>query len=62
MIEELANLFDDFPDAANRTQCFTHILNLVAKQFDVSKAQANKVLDDAVKELTALAVNLDIEE
>jgi len=66
MIEELADLLDDFPGEANRTRCFTHILNLVAKsiikQFDVPKAHADDVLDDAAKELAALAVDLDIEE
>jgi hypothetical protein len=66
MIEELADLLDDFPGEANRTRCFTHIINLVAKniikQFDVPKAKANEVLDDAAKELAALAVDLDIEE
>ena len=29
MIEELANLLDDFPGPANQTRCFTHVLNLV---------------------------------
>jgi hypothetical protein len=66
MIEELADLLDDFPGEANRTRCFMHILNLVAKsiikQFDVPKARANEVLDDVAKELAALAVDLDIEE
>ena len=66
MIEELANLLDNFPEEPNRTRCFTHILNLVAKsiikQFDVPKAHADEVLDDVAKELAALAVDLDIEE
>jgi hypothetical protein len=66
MITELADLLDDFPGEANRTRCFAHILNLVAKsiikQFDVPKAQADEVLDDAAKELAALAVDLDLEE
>lgn len=66
MVEELADLLDDFPGAANRTRCFTHILNLVAKsiikQFDVPKTRANEVLNDAAKELAALAVDLDVEE
>jgi hypothetical protein len=66
MIEELADLLDDFPGESNRTRCFTHILNLVAKsiikQFDVPKAQANEVLNDAAKELATLAADLDIEE
>jgi hypothetical protein len=66
MINELADLLDDFPGETNRTRCFAHILNLVAKsiirQFDVPKACADEVLDDAAKELAALAVDLDIEE
>jgi hypothetical protein len=66
MINELADLVDDFPGETNRTRCFTHILNLVAKsiirQFDVPKACADEALDDAAKELAALAVDLDIEE
>jgi hypothetical protein len=66
MIDELADLLEAFPGAANRTRCFTHILNLVAKsiikQFDVPKAQGDEVLDDVAKELAALAVDLDTEE
>jgi hypothetical protein len=31
MIEELANVLDEFPGPANQTQCFLHILNLVVK-------------------------------
>ena len=66
MVEELADLIKDFPGEANRTRCFTHILNLVMKSiikpFDVPKAQANEALDDAAKELAALAADLDIEE
>jgi hypothetical protein len=66
MIEELADLLDDFPGETNRTRCFTHVINLVAKsiikQFDVPKTQAGDVLDGAAKELAALNVGLDIEE
>ncbi len=66
MVEELADLLNNFPGVANRTWCFTHILNLVAKsiikQFDVLKTQANEVLNDTAKELAALAVDLDIED
>ena len=66
MIAELADLLDNFPGEANQTKCFTHILNLVARsiirQFDIAKAQANEMLDDATKELAALAVDLDIKE
>lgn len=66
MIAELSDLLDDFPGETNRTRCFTHILNLVAKsiikQFDVPKARAGEVLDDAANELAALAVDLDLED
>jgi hypothetical protein len=66
MIAELEDLLHDFPGAANRTRCFTHLLNLVAKsiikQFDVPKAQADEALDDVARELAGLAVDLDIEE
>ena len=45
MIEELANLLDNFPGAANQMHCFTHILNLVVKsiltQFELLKDKAN---------------------
>jgi hypothetical protein len=66
MIAELSDLLDNFPGETNRTRCFTHILNLVAKsiikQFDVPKARADEVLDDAANSLAALAVDLDLEE
>jgi hypothetical protein len=66
MIEELADLLDSFPGAANQTRCFTHVLNLVAKsiikQFDVPKSQAGQALDEAAEALATLAVDLDLEE
>ena len=66
MVDELADLLEDFPGESNKTRCFTHIINLVAKSiikpFDVPKTQANEVLDDAAKEMAALAIDLDIEE
>lgn len=52
MIESLANLLPDFPRAANHMQCFTHILNLVAKcimrQFDSPKSKQRGGQDDDV--------------
>lgn len=52
MIESLATLLPDFPGAANRTRCFTHILNLVAKcimkQFDTPKSKRMGFEDDDV--------------
>ena len=66
MIEELADLLNSFPGAANQARCLTHILNLVAKsiikQFDVPKAQADRTLDEAAEALATLAVDLDMEE
>lgn len=43
MIDHLATLLTEFPGSANRTRCFAHILNLVAKcimrQFDGPKSK-----------------------
>jgi hypothetical protein len=66
MIDELEVLLDDFPGAANRTRCFTHILNLVAKsvmkQFDLPKARAGEALDAATQALANLACDIESEE
>lgn len=66
MIEELADLVESFPGAANRTRCFTHILNLVAKtmirQFDIPKGKAEAALSAAEQELRDLAEGIDLEE
>ena len=43
MIDHLAMMLDEYPGPTNRTRCFTHILNLVAKcimkQFDTPKTK-----------------------
>jgi hypothetical protein len=66
MIDKLAELLDDFPGAANRTRCFSHILNLVAKsvmkQFDLPKARADEALDAATQALVNLAGDIESEE
>lgn len=66
MIEELADLLQDFPGEANRTRCFMHIVNLVAKtliqQFDIPKAKADDMINKAERELCDLAKDIDIEE
>jgi hypothetical protein len=66
MIKEIANLLDDFPGPANQTRCFAHVLNLVVKsiikQFDLPKSKGDASLDDAAKELLALAGNIELEE
>jgi len=63
MIEELANLLDDFPGPANQTRCFTHVLNLVVKsiirQFDAPKSKKDRNLTN---ELLTFADNLDFED
>jgi hypothetical protein len=74
MVEELANLLDDFPGPANQTWCFLHILNLVVKsiiqQFDLPKSKKtsdnkdedNPTLDAAMAELLKLVRDIDLGE
>src|SRR5260221_1281624 len=66
MIEELANLLDDFPGPANQTRCFTHVLNLVVKsiiwQFDSPKSKNDKHLDEVTNEVLSFAGNIELEE
>src|ERR1700685_4659894 len=66
MVDELSTLLHDFPGEANHTQCFLHIVNLVAKrlpkQFDIPRKDADLVLDEAEQQLLKLAVGIDIEE
>jgi len=66
MIRQLAELVDEFKGEESQTCCFTHILNLIAKiiirQFNVPKAQADKVFDDATMALMELADNINVEE
>jgi hypothetical protein len=66
MIDALAEQVVTFLGAANRTCCFTHILNLVVKvvlrQFDIPKSKADKVLNAALQALVDLAGDIEIEE
>ena len=66
MIEELANLLDDFPGPANQIRCFTHVLNLVVKsiirQFDSPKSKNDKNINEATNELLSLAGNIEFDE
>src|SRR6202030_1804579 len=54
MISHLATILEEFPGSANRTRCFAHILNLVAKcimrQFDAPKTRKKPVKDNIVAE------------
>ena len=64
MITELAKILPKFSEVGH-TQCFLHIVNLVAKsiirQFDVPKKQDNGHLDKADQELCNLAGNINLE-
>ena len=66
MIEELANLLENFPGPANQMRCFTHVLNLVVKsiirQFDLPKTKGGAVLNKAAEELLNLTGNIEFEE
>lgn len=68
MVEKLSTLLPDFPGAANRTRCFTHILNLVAKailkQFDAPKGSATDAaaLEALAEDLAQLEVDENDEE
>ena len=62
MIEHLATLVKTFPGTTNQMRCFAHVLNLVAKsvlrQFEAPKANGNKAMGEAAKELAAVSDEL----
>jgi hypothetical protein len=66
MIDELEGLVGKFMGSANRTWCFAHIINLIAKtvirQFDIPKAKEGASVDAAMAELLALASDMDTED
>jgi len=66
MIDELELLLEDFPGAANRARCFTHILNLVVKsimkQFDLPQVKKDDISDEVTMELLKLAGDIEEEE
>jgi hypothetical protein len=66
MVESLKNLLEVFPGESNRTWCFDHIVNLIAKsiiqQFDLPKTKGNESFDEVLCELMVTAVDLDKEE
>jgi hypothetical protein len=65
MIAELAKLLPKFSEV-NHTQCFLHIVNLVAKliikQFDVPQKREDEHLDAAEQDLHNLAGDIGLEE
>ena len=66
MIDELEVMLEDFPGTPNRTRCFTHILNLVAKsvmkQFNLPKAKAGEALTAAAQAISTLAGDIETKE
>lgn len=66
MVKTLKDLLEIFPGDSNRTCCFNHIVNLIAKsviqQFDIPKAKGNQSFDHVLRELMVLAEDLDQEE
>lgn len=70
MVDEMEILIDGFTGSANRTRCFAHIANLIAKAilrpFDVGKgnkgAEAFEDADATAAALRELADGLDVEE
>ena len=65
MVDHLSTLIDDFPGAANQTQCFNHILNLVTKsilcQFGAPRKNTtvSEDLEDATDILTGFELKLE---
>ena len=71
MIEEMANLLENFLGAANQTQCFLHILNLTAKsilqQFEIpskkktgdSDNDGDETISNAMSKLLALSTEIE---
>jgi hypothetical protein len=70
MIEELAELIDNFPGEKNCVHCFNHIINLVAKSllklFDVPKGKQSSSGDTTIDLVEAafqeLAKDLKLED
>jgi hypothetical protein len=66
MVDQLEGLVSNFAGATNRTRCFVHIINLIAKtiirQFDIPEAKEEQLVDAAMAELCALATDMDMED
>ena len=66
MVRELQKLIDTFAGEASLTRCFLHIINLVAKTairiFDIPVPSVESNVDEAEKELRALAANIKVDE
>lgn len=66
MVDKLEGLVSGFDGATNRTRCFAHIINLIAKtiirQFDIPEAKEDQLADAAMAELRVLANDMDMED
>ena len=66
MVDKLEGLVSGFDGATNRTRCFAHIINLIAKtiirQFDIPEAKEDQLADAAMAELCVLANDMDMED
>lgn len=66
MVNVLGLLIDSFDCAANRTRCFAHIANLIAKAilklFDIRKSSSARQFEDADATLQELTEELDVED
>ena len=66
MVEELEDLLDGFGGKTNRTRCFEHVVNLVARtvtrQFDTPKAGNDATANVAKAELAELAKGIKLED
>ena len=63
MVSKLEKLLEVFPGESNRTRCFDHIVNLIAKsvirQFDTPTVKGNEAFDDVLRELMVSAGDLE---
>ena len=66
LVTELADRVAHFAGDTSRTQCFLHIVNLVAKslihEFDTPKSKTNGSVSSGDKELDELTRDIDIED
>ena len=66
MDNELAGRLEEFPGAANRARCFTHIINLVVKsimrQFDVPSKKSGAFTDERAEAYHTMAGDIEMDE
>jgi len=66
MVDELAGRLEEFPGAANRACCFTHIINLVVKsimcQFDVSSKKSGAFTDERAEAYHTMVSDIEMDE